>query len=66
MGRLVWVEPKESEVTAPQTTWLQNHLNELNTALIQPDYTNPKTGKNLQTISTWIPGSAIIGSTQSQ
>jgi len=46
MGTLGWVEPKEVDVTRSQEEWLKNHLNQLTTALTQPNYTHPTTRKH--------------------
>lgn len=46
MGTFGWVYPKEDEVAPAQQTWLRGHLNELDTALYNPSWTNPTTGKH--------------------
>ncbi|MFT5411127.1 MAG: hypothetical protein ACI9NC_003861, partial [Verrucomicrobiales bacterium] len=35
---LGWVYPKEEDVTAAQTNWLRDHLNDMNASLTTPDY----------------------------
>ncbi len=35
---LGWVYPKEEDVTAAQSSWIQGHLNEMRDSLLTPDY----------------------------
>ena len=46
MGTFGWVYPKEDNVDSVQETWLEDHLNELDTALYNGSWTNPSTGKH--------------------
>ena len=46
MGQFGWVEPKEDEVAPEQSSWLRSHLNELDAALYNSNWTNPATGKH--------------------
>ncbi len=46
MGRFGWVEPKEDEVAPAQSSWLRSHLNELDAALYNSNWTHPTTGKH--------------------
>ena len=42
--QLLYVEPKEDEITAAQAQWLSGHLNEFETALHGADFADPETG----------------------
>lgn len=41
---LQYVDPKESEVTPAQASWIKNHLDIFNDVLNGPDFANPVTG----------------------
>jgi hypothetical protein len=43
-GTFCYVDPKESEITAAQSTWIRGYLNDFETALYGPDFANPQTG----------------------
>jgi hypothetical protein len=39
-----YFEPKEDEITSKQTAWIQSYINEMETSLINPDFTDSETG----------------------
>ena len=41
---LVWVYPKERNITQQQSTWLKTYINDFATALNGPDFTDPTLG----------------------
>jgi hypothetical protein len=54
---LVWVDPAEDEVVPAQVAYLGGVVDELAWALVQPDFTNPTTGRHYSEIidvDAWI------------
>ena len=41
---LLYVEPKEDEITAPQAAWIKGYLDDFEAALYGPDFTDPLLG----------------------
>ncbi len=43
-GTFCYVDPKESEITTAQSTWIRGYLNDFETALYGPNFADPQTG----------------------
>ena len=43
-GTMCYVDPKESEITTAQSTWIRGYLDAFETALYGPNFANPETG----------------------
>ena len=58
IGSLGWIYPKEENVTDAQSEYLENYLNEFNSAIRNfPDYTNTTTGKHYSdyiNVGSWV------------
>ena len=52
---LGWVYPKEEDVTGSQADWIRNYLNEMNTTLDGPNFTDPVNGyARYLDVDSWI------------
>jgi len=54
-GTLCYVDPKESEITTAQSAWIRGYLNDFETALYGPNFSDPATGyAKYIDVASWI------------
>jgi len=54
-GTLCYVDPKEAEITAAQSSWIRGYLDDFEDALYGPDFTNPEMGyARFIDVDSWI------------